>query len=230
MGKGSMNTGAGGSPGAVLWDMDGVLVDTAELHYLTWKSALAVNGISITRADFNNTFGMNNGQVLTYLLGQAPSKALLEEISDRKEKRFRELVCESSSLYPGAIELLSMLHQAGYSQAVASSAPRENIATILDKFDLGPYFQTTVSGHDLPSKPDPAVFLLAAQSLQIAPGKCIVIEDAFAGIQAARNAGMKCIAVGTTNPIEALGEANLAVNNLEELQLADFQNLLQADK
>ena len=217
-------------PGAVLWDMDGVLVDTAELHYHTWKSALADHRISISRSDFMHTFGMNNGQVLTYLLGEPPAQTLLDEISDKKERQFRTLIPERAELYSGVIELLSDLHQAGYRQAVASSAPAENIDTVLEKFDLEPFFQAVASGHDLPSKPDPGVFLLAARKLQVPADRCIVIEDAFAGIQAARLAGMKCIAVATTNSLEALADANLAVNKLEELRLDNFKHLLHTER
>lgn len=220
----------GSQPGAVLWDMDGVLVDTAELHYITWKSALADHGIPMSRSDFDHTFGMNNGQVLTYLLGEPPVKTLLDEISNKKEQQFRRLVREQAELHSGVIKLLSRLNQAGYRQAIASSAPQENIDTVLEKFNLDQYFQATAAGHNLPSKPDPGVFLLAARMLQVPAEKCIVIEDAIAGIQAARQAGMKCIAVATTNFLEALGEADIAVNSLEELGLDDFKRLLQTDK
>ncbi|MFN2159392.1 MAG: HAD family hydrolase [Anaerolineales bacterium] len=225
-----MNTVIGRIPEAVLWDMDGVLVDTAELHYLTWKSTLVNHNIPISRVDFNNTFGMNNGQVLTCLLGQAPSPTLLDEINLSKEELFRALLRESAELYPGVIELLSGLHQARYKQAIASSAPQENIEIVLEKFNLVPYFDATVSGHSLPSKPDPGVFLLASQRLQIPAGNCIVIEDSFAGIQAANQAGMRCVAVATTHPLDALGDADIAVNDLEELGVADIQRMLKTKK
>ena len=225
-----MNKEFASRPGAVLWDMDGVLVDTADLHYQTWKSALASRKIPFSRSDFNQTFGMNNEQTLTYLIGEPPHRTLLDELSDKKEEQFRKLVRESGHLYSGAMELLSSLHQAGYIQAVASSAPMENIETVLEIFNLEHFFQVFTSGHNLPSKPDPGLFLLAARKLQVPAQECVVIEDAFAGIQAANRAGMKCIAVATTNPIEALEEADHAVTSLEELRLEDFQRLLQSNK
>jgi len=210
---------------AVLWDMDGVLVDTGEFHYLTWKEMLELNGIPFSRQDFQHTFGMNNGQVVTCVLGHPPDPELLKEISDRKEENFREMVREQAEINPGVRALLEQLHDAGIKQAIASSAPQENIDQVVDKLKIRGFFSAMVSGDCLPSKPDPTVFRLAAQELGVSPGNCIVVEDAKAGVDAARRAGMKCIAVAATHPVDELDQADLAVQNLETLSIDDFHQL-----
>ncbi len=210
---------------AVLWDMDGVLVDTGEFHYLTWKEMLDLNDIPFNRQAFQHTFGMNNKQVVTYLLGQPPDPKLLKEMSCSKEENFRKMVREQSEINPGVQLLLDQFLEAGIRQAIASSAPQENINAVVDKLAIRRYFQAMVSGDRLPSKPDPTVFRLAAQELGVAPANCIVVEDAKTGIAAAKRAGMKCIAVAATHPIDELGEADMAVQNLEGMSISDFQRL-----
>jgi beta-phosphoglucomutase family hydrolase len=212
---------------AVLWDMDGVLVDTGEFHYLTWKEMLELNGISFTRQDFQHTFGMNNGQVVTYVLGQSPDPELLKRMSDRKEENFREMVREQAQINTGVRRLLEQLQAAGVKQAIASSAPQENIDVVVDKFGIREFFGAMVSGDRLPSKPDPTVFRLAAQALGVSPGNCIVVEDAKAGVAAARWAGMKCIAVAATHPVDELDQADLVVQDLEDVSIDDFHRLFQ---
>jgi beta-phosphoglucomutase family hydrolase len=212
---------------AVLWDMDGVLVDTGEFHYLTWKEMLELNGIPFTRQDFQHTFGMNNGQVVAYVLGQSPDPELLRQMSDRKEENFREMVREQAQINTGVRRLLEQLQAAGVKQAIASSAPQENIDVVVDKFGIKGFFNAMVSGDRLPSKPDPTVFRLAAQELGVSPGNCIVVEDAKAGIAAARRAGMKCIAVAATHPLDELDQAGLVVQDLEGVSIDDFHRLFQ---
>ena len=109
---------------------------------------------------------------------------------------------------------------------MASSAPAANIDVLVDELGLWPYFQAIVSGALLPSKPDPSVFLQAAAAIEIAPSQCLVFEDAVAGVGAARRAGMRCIAVTTTNPAAALADADLVVERLDGLTEAAFWSLL----
>ena len=207
---------------AVLWDMDGVLVDTGEFHYLTWKETLELNGIPFSRRDFQHTFGMNNEQVLTLVLGHKPDPGRLKEMSDLKEENFRKMVRDQSELNPAVLELLDQVQEAGIKQAIASSAPAENIEAVIDKLHIRDFFRAIVSGDSLPSKPDPTVFRHAARALGVLPENCIVVEDAIAGIGAAKRANMKCIAVAATHPIADLEDADLAVPSLDELTMADL--------
>lgn len=211
---------------AVLWDMDGVLVDSAELHYQTWKQILADYDIPFSRRLFNEFFGMNNEQTLTRVLGHPPEPSILQEVSFSKEDIFRKSIHGHVELYPGVRKLLQELQRAGVRQALASSAPQENIDALVDEFDMASFFQAIVSGCELKSKPDPVTFLLAAERLGVNPQRCVVIEDALHGIEAARRAGMKCIAVATTNPIDLLAPADLIVKRINQLNVAQILNLI----
>jgi beta-phosphoglucomutase family hydrolase len=211
---------------AVLWDMDGVLVDTAELHYQTWKQTLADYGVPFSRQIFNEFFGMNNEQTLTGILGRPPEPSFLQEASDHKEDKFRKSIHGQIELYPGVRKLLQELQRAGVIQAIASSAPQENIDALVYELNMASFFQAIVSGCELNSKPDPATFLLAAERLGVKPQRCVVIEDALHGIEAARRAGMKCIAVATTHPIDLLSQADLVVGSINELSAARILDLI----
>jgi beta-phosphoglucomutase len=207
---------------AVLWDMDGVLVDTGELHYQSWLDPLAGLSIVFDRDTFKKTFGMNNAGILTILLEKPPAKEILERVSNLKESRFRELLRGHLQLLPGALQWLHRLWEKGTLQAIASSAPDENIAAIVDEAGIRQYFSALISAYSMPSKPDPAVFLEAAGQLGVEPRQCTVVEDAIAGVTAAKKAGMKCIAVCTTNPRSSLSAADIVVDDLEELTLDAF--------
>jgi beta-phosphoglucomutase len=213
----------------VLWDMDGVLVDTAELHFRTWLEALSTYDIPLTRESFRATFGMNNAGTLTALLGEAPSPELLAEIGERKERQFRQAIRGQVRPLPGVLPWLERLRSEGVRQAVASSAPPANIDVLLDELGLRPFFDVIGSGSDLPAKPDPSLFLQVARLIGVPPGRCVVVEDSVAGVQAARRAGMRCLAVTTTNPPHRLGEADVVVERLDELPEDAFRRLLAPD-
>ena len=207
---------------AVLWDMDGVLVDTGEMHYQSWLEALAPLSIPFDRDVFRQTFGMNNAGILTFLLGKPPEPVFLEKVSSHKEGCFRELIRENLELLPGALKWLHKLWELGIPQAVASSAPKENIDAIVDGLKIRHYFSALISAYAMTGKPNPTVFLEAARQLGVEPGQCVVVEDAVAGVKAARRAGMKCIAVCTTNPRGDLSAADIVVDTLDELTLDAF--------
>lgn len=210
---------------AVLWDMDGVLVDTEDFHYHSWCFALKEAGIPFDRETFRTTFGMNNAGVLETLLGRLPETVLLEKISDCKEKWFRSMIHGQATALPGVRLWLERLSRKGVRQAIASSAPMENIDLLVNELELRPYFSTLVSAFRLPGKPDPSVFLEAARRIGAPPGRCVVVEDAIAGVEAARRAGMRCIAVTNTNPGEVLSDADIVVDSLAELPLDAFELL-----
>jgi len=210
----------------VIWDMDGVLVDTGEFHFQAWSQALPEHGIPFTRELFRDTFGMNNAGILTVLLGRTPPPEFLAEISDRKEQLFRQAVRGRAQPLPGVLAWLERLKAGGMRQAIASSAPPANIDALVDELGLRGYFDAIASGFDLPGKPDPTLFLKAARLIGVPPERCVVVEDAVAGVEAARRAGMKCIAVTTTNPAQALKGADIIVERLDALPLDTFERLL----
>jgi beta-phosphoglucomutase len=207
---------------AVLWDMDGVLVDSGELHYQSWLETLTALSIPFDRNKFRATFGMNNNGILTVLLGKPPDADFLEMVSNRKEGLFRELIHGRLQLLPGVLDWLKRLQERGTLQAVASSAPEKNIEAIVDELKIRQYFSAMVSAYSMPGKPDPAVFLEAARQLFVEPMQCVVVEDAIAGVTSAKKAGMKCIAVCTTHPRSFLTAADIIVDSLAELDLSAF--------
>ena len=211
---------------AVLWDMDGVLADSTEMHFLAWQAILAPRGIRFSREIFTRTYGQNNRTALTDFLGRPPTESELHEIATAKESWFRQHLNGGLTLLPGVYTWLRRFQSWGLPQAVASSAPPENITAQVDALRIRPFFGALVSGADIPGKPDPAVFLKAASQLGVAPQGCLVIEDAPAGVAGARRAGMKCAAVLTTQPAEALQAADLVVHRLTDLGEADARRLL----
>jgi HAD superfamily hydrolase (TIGR01509 family) len=215
-------------PFAVLWDLDGTLVDTKEFHYQSWALALPEFGYPFPVDRFQRSFGMNNSGVLEVFLGRPVEPELVAAISERKETLFRELLHGNVQALPGVQDWLARLHGWGARQAVASSAPPANIDVMLGELGIAPYFDAIVSGYELPSKPDPAVFLQAAERLGVLPQNCIVMEDAVAGVRGACRAGMRCIAVASTNPAEALHEADIVVERWDQLDEAGFWRLLSA--
>ena len=210
----------------VLWDMDGVLVDTGDFHYQAWNGLMTEYGIDFTYELHQETFGRNNASILSLLLGEQLTPELLSEISERKETRFRAAVRGHAVALPGVTSWLARLREDGARQGIGSSAPVANIDTLIGELGLRGYFDAIVSGEDLPGKPDPTLFLSVARQLDIPPGRCIVVEDAIAGVEAAKRAGMKCIAVTTTNEAEALGAADIVVDRLDALPADAFRRLV----
>jgi HAD superfamily hydrolase (TIGR01509 family) len=208
---------------SILWDMDGVLVETSEAHYRSWLAAAEHFGFPFNRELFLRYYGMNNASTLRGALGDAVSPDLITEIGVYKEICFREDMKDSIELLPGVAAWLERFHDLGFRQAVASSGPPENIDFSIDITGIRKYFTALVSCSGGPTKPDPWVFQEAARQLNTTPETCLVIEDTPNGIKAARNAGMHCLAVTTSNPVTALQEADLVVENLSKLDYDKFQ-------
>jgi HAD superfamily hydrolase (TIGR01509 family) len=206
----------------VIWDMDGVLVDTGELHYRAWEQVLGQEGIPFSPDEFRRTFGMHNASILEILLGAPPDPETLRRIGDEKEARFRAMIKGQARPMPGILDWLERLRQRGAPQAVASGAPPENIEFLVDEMGIRRYFSALVSSEGMPGKPDPAVFLEAARRIGVAAARCVVVEDGLPGLAAARAAGMRCIGVTTTHPASALQAADRVVESLEELPADGF--------
>ena len=202
----------------VIFDMDGVLADTAEQHFQSWLAVAPRWGVQITRADFRATFGRPNHEGIPILFHRPVPPDELKEIDRLKEQAFREIVRRSLEPLPGVVELVRALDGSGFRLAVGSSGPRENIELILETLGIARHFGAVVSGWDVSrGKPDPEVFLKAAARIGVEPACCVVIEDVPAGVQAARSAGMKCIAVTTTRPAYELQSADRVVESLADV-------------
>jgi beta-phosphoglucomutase len=219
---------------AIIWDVDGTLVDTADQHYRAWVRLAAEIGKPFTRADFAATFGMRNPEIIRKLFFPAADDARCAELGGRKEDLYRATVREEGvHLLPGAADLLAGFAAAGWPQAVGSSAPPGNLDLLLGLTDTRRYFAAVVTGDDvLRGKPDPEVFLLAAAKLGVDPSRCVVFEDAEAGVAAAKAGGMRCVAVTFVghHPAERLrtAGADLVVGSLAEVTPARVAGLVRS--
>lgn len=214
----------------VLFDWDGVVIDSSSQHERSWELLAAERGLSLPEGHFKAGFGKKN-EVIIPALGWSSDPDMVRELADRKEELYRSLVAaEGVVVLPGARELLSALKEAGIPRAVGSSTPRGNLDALFAATGLDSFFDAVVCGSDVThGKPHPEVFLAGAQRLALRPERCVVIEDAFAGIEAARNAGMKVIGVATTHPMESLAGCDLAVRSLAEVTLPAIAALLGAE-
>ncbi|GCE03077.1 HAD family hydrolase [Dictyobacter aurantiacus] len=202
---------------AIIWDLDGVIIDSAEEHKRSWYRLAAEEGLPFSDQQFYDTFGMRNDAIIP-ILWNITDKARVQELADKKEAYFREFVRDTAAPLPGAIELLAGLKAGGYKQALASSTPIKNIEVISEALGLKRYLSALVSGETVPhGKPAPDVFLKAAAELGIEPAHCLVIEDAVAGVEAAHRGGMYCIAVAGERDLPGLKAAELMVKDLTQV-------------
>lgn len=215
----------------VIWDLDGVLADTAEAHFRCWVTALAEKEIPLDRPTFDGLFGIYNRDMLAQLLGRPPEPSELETITGRKEEIFRMEAQWLVRPMPGALSLLKELEEAGWIQAITSSTPRANVELVLGILGIRQRFQTVLSGEELSaSKPEPTLFLRAAEALGLSPERCVVVEDAPEGVEAAYKAGMPCMGVATTNSRETLSSVTssaLLFDDLTQVTEKDFSRLLE---
>lgn len=208
----------------VLWDLDGTLVDSGELHWWAWRDVLGADGVTITMEQFLDSFGQKNDRILRTWLGADATPERIDHLGERKESAFRRLAATHGlEPLPGAAAWLERLHDAGWKQAIASSAPRANVQVMLRALSLERWFDAIVSAEDVThGKPDPEVFLTAAARLGVTPASSVVVEDAAAGIEAARRAGIRSIGVTSGPPLEA----DLSIQSLDRLDPDAFERLL----
>jgi beta-phosphoglucomutase len=216
---------------AAIWDVDGTLVDTAELHFEAWEQVCREIGRAFTRADFAATFGRRNPEIIRVLFGARFDARQADALGDHKEELYREAARKGVEPLPGVRTLLEDLRQAGFLQAIGSSAPRANLDLILELTGTLPYFEAVVSSEDTQrGKPDPQVFQVAADRLGVSHSRCVVLEDAVAGVEAAKAGEMRCVAVTFVghHPEAALRRAgaDLVVRSMQEVSAQTLRQLL----
>lgn len=203
---------------AVIFDLDGVLVDSYRAHFASWRQLYGELGIDYGEAAFAADFGRTSRDILRRTLGAELTDGRVRQLDERKESLFRDILRENFPAMDGAVELIDALAADGFLLAVGSSGPPENIALSLEKLGRAAKFVAVVTGVDVTrGKPDPQVFQLAAERLRVPPASCAVVEDAVHGIEAAHRAGMAGIALTGTNTREKLAHADLVVDHLREL-------------
>lgn len=185
---------------ALIFDMDGTIVHNMPIHNQAWQETLAQAGVHIDVDEFHRaTVGKKTLEILRLMLGPERSEAELIRWGEQKEGLYRERFAKFREPMPGLIPLLEQARALGLPVAIASAAPPENIKFILDELDLRRYFRVVVCADDVQNgKPDPEIFLKAADRMGVEPAACLVFEDALGGIEAARRAGMDAILICTT--------------------------------
>jgi beta-phosphoglucomutase len=218
---------------AAIFDMDGVLVDSYRAHYRSWLAMAQEAGLYFTEEDFGRAFGRTSPEIIATYWGN--DRFTAEEIAaldQRKEQAYRDLIARDVPAMPGLRPLLDRLAQAGFKLAVGSSGPPENVDLVLDGLAIRPLFGAVVTGADVArGKPDPEVFVKAAQRLGLAPAQCVVIEDSPPGVQAAHAAGMVAVGLTSTGRTPAvLADADLVVGSLPEITPERLRALIDAGR
>lgn len=231
---------------AVIFDVDGVLVDSYAAHFESWKQLGLETGVTLTEEEFKESFGLRSRDVvrrwkvsdtsISISAGGNGDKGMrpltdteVQRLDRRKERIFREILEKDFPGMDGALELIEALAAEKIKIAVGSSAPKENVDLVLNRLGVRDHVQVVVTGEDVQrGKPDPQVFLLAAERLGVPPDRCVVIEDAVPGIEAARSAGMKAVALVSTGRDAATLRAagpDRVVHALRELSPAALRGL-----
>lgn len=208
---------------AVIFDLDGVIVSTDEFHYLGWKRLADEEGIPFDRSINERLRGVSRMESLEIILekaGRSYTADEKQEMAGRKNNYYRQLLesLSPANILPGVMGLLDGLRQEGVRIAVGSSS--RNTPVIMGKIGLARAFDAVADGNEIVnSKPDPEVFLLAAQKLVVEPARCLVVEDALSGVAAARAAGMRVVAVGSAANSP---QADFSADDLSEVTVSDL--------
>ncbi|HEY0944859.1 MAG TPA: HAD family phosphatase [Opitutaceae bacterium] len=215
----------------VIFDWDGVVIDSSRQHEESWERLAREEGRTLPPGHFKAGFGKKNDVIIPQILGWTEGLAEVERLSRRKEALYREVVRETGvTVLPGVVDFLARLRAAGVPCCIGSSTERENIEIICARTGLREWFAGAVAADDVThGKPHPEVFLKAAARIGREPHHCVVLEDAFSGLEAARAGGMRAIGVATTHPADALRpHCDRVVARLDELQVRDLLDLFDA--
>ena len=217
---------------AAIFDLDGTLVDSYDAHFEAWRLISARHGVAVTVDDYYAHFGRRNEDLLRECWRRAGKGDLAHDeimaLDHEKEASYREIVAARYPIMEGARELVASLRAAGFRTAVGSSGPPLNVQRAIDGLELVGAFDAVVTGRDVKrSKPDPECFLLAASKVGVEPSRCVVFEDAPAGITAAKAAGMKCVAITSKGHTpERQRDADLIVPTVRDVTVAAVRALL----
>jgi beta-phosphoglucomutase len=212
-----------GKISACIFDLDGVVVDTAKYHYIAWKSLANELGFDFTEEDNERLKGVSRMRSLDILLeigGVELDEKTKLELADKKNKNYVEYILKMTpdEILPGVKDFFNELKAKGIKIALGSAS--KNAMTILNQLELTDYFDAVVDGtHVSNAKPDPEVFLKGAELLGVSPSECIVFEDAEAGVEAAINGNMKCVGIGSP---DVLGKANIVVPGFVGFSMTQF--------
>ena len=210
---------------AVIFDLDGVLIDSGPAHRESWRALGIELGVEVSDSAVAAVFGRQNRDIVPILFGDDRTPQEVRRLGARKEELYRDLVRGKLPVNEGAVELVRYYLAGGYQLAIGSSTPRANIDLALGEMGVAELFGVIVSSEDVSvGKPDPTVFLTAASRLGVLPGDCLVIEDAPAGVEAGKAARMVVVALAGSHSRKKLGHADRVISSLNELIIADPAN------
>ena len=223
-----MNSNAIGA----LFDWDGVIIDSHNQHEKSWSKLAEEENEVLPDNFFKMTFGMRNENIIPNFFGNWIDVTNQEEVTrlaDRKEEIYREIIISDGiEPLPGVRDLLQSLRSEEIACSIASSTPIANIETVMGMIELSDYFDAITAAEDVSNgKPNPEVFLKAAEKIKVDPKNCVVFEDAHVGIEAGLAANMQVIAVATTHPVESLGNAHMVTENLEGIDAEKIMELFR---
>ncbi|NRB44214.1 MAG: HAD family phosphatase [Verrucomicrobiales bacterium] len=223
-----MNSNAIGA----LFDWDGVIIDSHNQHEKSWSKLAEEENEVLPDNFFKMTFGMRNENIIPNFFGNWIDVTNQEEVTrlaDRKEEIYREIIISDGiEPLPGVRDLLQSLRSEEIACSIASSTPIANIETVMGMIGLSDYFDAITAAEDVSNgKPNPEVFLKAAEKIKVDPKNCVVFEDAHVGIEAGLAANMQVIAVATTHPVESLGNAHMVTENLEGIDAEKIMELFR---
>lgn len=212
---------------AVIFDMDGVIVDSAPHHFSAWQKVWQRRGVPYSYADFKHNFGQRSDLQVRYIVGNKLSQDEVKTIVAEKDILLREILKDNMRALPGAVELIKSLNEYGVKLALGSSSPKETVYLVAETLGVEKYFDAIVCGSEVrEGKPNPQIFLLSAKRINVEPWKCMVVEDAVVGITAAKRGGMYVLAVTNTHPRESLMDADIVVDSLNEVTVQSLEDFM----
>lgn len=212
---------------AVIFDMDGVIVDNMKYHKKAWEMFLKKYAADIDVEEFSRHFGKVNKDLLKIVFQREISDEEESRFGEEKEALYREIYAEDVAPVDGLVEFLQKLKENSVKTAVASAAPKVNVDFVFEKTGLRSYFDVSIDANDVTrGKPDPEIYLKTAEKLNCPPEACLVFEDSLPGIQAGRNAGMKVIGVATSHPADNLKDTEFVIRNFTEVNFETVRNYL----
>lgn len=212
----------------VIFDVDGVLVDSYRAHFVTWQASARKHGFDCTEAEFALAFGRTAREVIRESWDSALSNQWIRDFEDEKESLYRDMIAKDFPAIEGAFELIHALHAENVPMAIGSSGPPLNVQAVIRALKAEDAIKTVITGADVKiGKPNPDVFQQGAAGMQIPANRCVVLEDAVPGLQAARAAGMKCVGVVSHGRSrEELADADHLVTDLTQLSPQLLQQII----
>lgn len=212
---------------AIIFDMDGVIIDDENIHQEAWRILCKRKGISLKQSDFkNNINGKTSKDILTHLFKKELDAEEFEMTSLEKINITIELLKNRMEPTQGLHEILESIYEKKIPMAIATSSRNKFVAFVLDQLNIRKYFKIIATAHDVKiGKPNPEIYLKTAERLQVNPRNCVVFEDSLSGIKSAKAAGMRVIGIATTHPREELNSADLAVKSFNEINIEKLKAL-----